>query len=132
MRRSVSGPFLVRDLGRGACSLTTTVSANIDIVVQGVEPNAMQAPALANCNALSLEWRDDGVILTLSSPAGARSVSARSAIIHEPQARLYDGLPLASFDDDARRFWRRVFRLVRIPGGRYLLGLLARRKRSRA
>ena len=27
----------------------------------------------------------------------------------------------------ARRFWRRVFRLVRIPGGRYLLGVLARR-----
>jgi len=34
--------------------------------------------------------------------------------------------PLASIDADARRFWHRVFRLVRIPGGRYLLKLLTR------
>jgi hypothetical protein len=40
-------------------------------------------------------------------------------------------LPLVSFDDKARRFWRRVFRLVRIPGGRHLLGVLARRNRDR-
>ena len=30
----------------------------------------------------------------------------------------------SSIDADARRFWRRVFRLVRIPGGRYLLKVL--------
>jgi hypothetical protein len=38
-------------------------------------------------------------------------------------------LPLASIDADARRFWRRVFRLVRIPGGRYLLKVLTRARR---
>ena len=39
--------------------------------------------------------------------------------------------PLAGLDEKARRFWRRVFRLVRIPGGRHLLGVLARRSRGR-
>jgi hypothetical protein len=43
---------------------------------------------------------------------------------------LYEALPLAGFDATARRFWRRVFLLVRLPGGRYLLRLIAQRKRS--
>jgi hypothetical protein len=37
---------------------------------------------------------------------------------------------LADFDARARRFWRRVFVLVRIPGGRRLLGMLARASRN--
>ena len=37
-----------------------------------------------------------------------------------------DILPLAQFDQKAKRFWGRVFRLMRIPGGRYLLRFLAR------
>jgi hypothetical protein len=59
----------------------------------------------------------------------AVSVCAASAIVHEPLERLYESLPLASIDADARRFWRRVFRLVRIPGGRYLLKVLTRARR---
>jgi hypothetical protein len=54
----------------------------------------------------------------------------QSAIVHQPLARLYDGLPLAEFDSKTRRFWGRVFTLVRIPGGRHLLGVLARRSRG--
>jgi hypothetical protein len=54
----------------------------------------------------------------------------RGAIVHEPLPKLYAELPLAGFDERARRFWRRVFRLVRIPGGRHLLGVLARRPRG--
>jgi hypothetical protein len=39
---------------------------------------------------------------------------------------------LAEFDAGARVFWKRVFRLLRIPGGRYLLGWITRRgQRSR-
>ena len=55
------------------------------------------------------------------------SVEAASAIVHEPLEHLYERLPLVSIDADARRFWRRVFRLVRIPGGRYLLKVLRAR-----
>jgi hypothetical protein len=53
-------------------------------------------------------------------------VEAAAAIVHEPLGRLYESLPLANIDANARRFWRRVFRLVRLPGGRYLLKLLTR------
>ena len=60
-------------------------------------------------------------------PSSRRSVQTHSAIVHEPLARLYEALPLAELDAKARRFWRRVFRLVRIPGGRYLLLAMARR-----
>jgi hypothetical protein len=39
---------------------------------------------------------------------------------------LYDSLPLADFDRSAQRFWNRVFRVMRLPGGRFLLRFLAR------
>jgi hypothetical protein len=50
-------------------------------------------------------------------------------IVHEPLGRMYESLPLAGIDANARRFWRRVFWLVRLPGGRYLLKLLTRGRR---
>jgi hypothetical protein len=78
-----------------------------------------------------IEWRAETVVLTMTSAEQPRIIKAQSAIVHEPLARLYEALPLASFDANARRFWDRVFRLVRIPGGRYLLGVLARRNRRR-
>jgi hypothetical protein len=128
IRCNLSGAFLVHDLGRGAWRLTAAGPSNVEVLVQDAEPDAARALALPNCNGLSLEWQEAGVLLTLSSPAGTGFANARSAIIHEPRSRLYEALPLASFDEDARRFWRRIFRLVRIPGGRYLLRFLARRK----
>jgi hypothetical protein len=69
-------------------------------------------------------------MVTMTSAERRRSLEAQSAIVHEPQTRLYEALPLVVLDDKARRFWRRVFRLVRIPGGRHLLGILARRTRK--
>jgi hypothetical protein len=71
------------------------------------------------------------VLLTMTSAEQQRTVKAQSVIVHEPLARLYEALPLATLDANARRFWRRVFRLVRIPGGRYLLGALVRRRQDR-
>jgi hypothetical protein len=59
-------------------------------------------------------------------------VEAAAAIVHEPARNLYAALPLAEFDGRARRFWRRVFLLVRIPGGRSLLGILAHASRKRS
>ena len=60
----------------------------------------------------------------------AAIAQAKSAIVHEPLPFLYEALPLASVDAKHRRFWRSIFRIVRIPGGRYLLGVLARRRRD--
>jgi hypothetical protein len=75
---------------------------------------------------LGIEWHDEKVLLTFMSGERVASVEAVSGIVHEPLERLYERLPMVSIDADARRFWRRVFRLVRIPGGRYLLKVLAR------
>jgi hypothetical protein len=130
-RRSLCGPFLLHDLGRGAWRLSRTVPPVLEVIVQGARPDAAGAFGPEECRALTLEWRESGVILTLSAATGDRSVEARGAIIHEPQARLYEGLPLASFDAGAARYWRRIFRIMRVPGGRFLLGFLARRNRSR-
>jgi len=69
-------------------------------------------------------------LLTFMSEDKVASVEAANAIVHEPLDQLYERLPLISIDANARRFWRRVFRLVRIPGGRYLLKLLARSRRQ--
>jgi hypothetical protein len=79
---------------------------------------------------LGVEWRVDGVRLALSGANGVRYLTAGSAIIHEPRVHLYEALPLAAFDSDAKRFWKRVFRLMRIPGGRFLLRFLARGRRG--
>jgi hypothetical protein len=130
LRFSSPGRFSAEDLGRGAWRLTGAGAPNIDIFVQGVEAAAAQTLIGAGVNGLGepgIEWLDDGAILTLTSAGDVRCFKVRSAIVHEPRAQLYGALPLASFDPKARRFWRRIFRLVAIPGGRYCLGFLARR-----
>jgi len=139
MRFSSSGRFFAHDLGRGGWRLTGTVPPDIDIFVQGAEPAAARTLGEACENGpiglreVSLEWQGDGVLLTVTSDEDARSFKARSAMVHEPQPQLYEALPLARLDPKARRFWRRIFRLAAIPGGRYLLGIHARRlaRRSR-
>src|ERR1700733_14147701 len=78
---------------------------------------------------LGIEWHADKVFLTFMAQEKVASVEAANAIVHEPLDQLYERLPLISIDADARRFWRRIFRLVRIPGGRFLLKLLARSRR---
>jgi hypothetical protein len=130
MRRTVRGKFTGRDLGSGAWHLTTGAACGPEIYLTGAEPNAAQALRGANLSAVDVEWGNDEVLLTVIFAESTRSLKVRHAIIHEPLPRLYDGLALESFDTSARRFWRRIFRLVRVPGGRHLLGLIARRARG--
>ena len=103
--------------------------AGVEIYLIGADSGAVRI--MRDANALvAIEWRDHGVLVTLSSDAGPTSLQARAALVHEPFAQLYQSLPLARLEDSARRFWRRVFRLVRIPGGRHLLRFLAARRRE--
>jgi hypothetical protein len=129
---NIVGRFLARPLSPGTWLLTGTQPPALEILLQGVELDAAQTFSLANCAEASLEWQESGVLLRLSSATQSRDIKARSAIIHEPRPRLYEGLPLAEYDAATKRFWRRIFRIVRIPGGRYLLRMLARRNRSNA
>src|SRR5580698_3839280 len=128
----IPGRFLARPLSPGLWLLTRAQPPALEFLVRGVELDAAQALSLANCAGLSLEWQDSGVLLRFSSATQNSGIEARSATIHEPRPRLYEGLPLAVFDASAKRFWRWVFRIVRIPGGRHLLRVLARRSRSNA
>jgi hypothetical protein len=131
MRRKLPGTFLTRELGRDAWQLSRGEAASIDVFLRGAESGAAETLRSPLVRDIEIEWRAETVVLTMTSAEQTRTVKAQSAIVHEPLARLYEALPLASLDAQARRFWRRVFRLVRIPGGRYLLGVLARRSQDR-
>jgi hypothetical protein len=129
--RTLEGPFTCAELRSGALHLTTGHAAGPEIHVAGTEERAALALRWTSFDSITVEWHGEGVRLTLACAAGDCVVTARSAVIHEPLARLYECLPLAAFDEPARKFWRRVFRLMRIPGGRHLLRLIARRGRAK-
>jgi hypothetical protein len=126
MRRNFSGAFLAHDRGNGTWQLTRAAPHEMDVFLREAEHGAARAFGAAPIADLGIEWHRERVLLTFMSGNRVATVEATSAIVHEPLGRLYESLPLVSIDADARRFWRRVFRLVRIPGGRYLLKLLTR------
>ena len=68
--------------------------------------------------------------MSVIGASGVRYFKCGGAVLHEPQMQLYSALPLAQFDAKAQRFWRRIFRLLRIPGGRIVLRWIARRRRA--
>jgi hypothetical protein len=129
LRRNFSGAFLPQDRGNGAWQLVRPAPHEIDVFLRDAERGAESSFGTGPLIDLGIEWHAEKVLLTFISDERVASVEAASAIVHQPLLRLYESLPLVSIDANARRFWRRVFRLVRIPGGRYLLKLLARSRR---
>ncbi|HLN48048.1 MAG TPA: hypothetical protein VK251_00945 [Steroidobacteraceae bacterium] len=127
--RTVAGSFAIHELGSNVWQLATGADAGPEIYLVGADSDAARIARDTNISTVELEWRDSRVLVTLTSIDGSKVLQARAALVHEPFARLYQNLPLAQFDSAARRFWRRVFRLVRIPGGRHLLRFMARRRR---
>jgi hypothetical protein len=125
MRRNFSGALSSRFAADGTWRIRRS-NPETQIIVIGADRNSVQACGMT-LNDLGIEWRDRRVLLTTR----AGTIEARSAIVHEALPDLYAALPLAQFDARARRFWRRVFLLVRIPGGRRLLGTLARASRKK-
>jgi hypothetical protein len=102
-------------------------------MIRGADLRAAAAAFGAPLNDLGIEWQTRRVVLlTMLSGGRVATVEASEVIVHEPVPKLYESLPLADFDARARRFWRRVFALVRIPGGRLLLGIVAHLSRRRS
>jgi hypothetical protein len=130
LRRNFSGSFVVEALGGGNWRISQVTPRAVAVYLHGADSAAAQAFGTNQSGELSVEWQARGARLTLSRDGSVQSMEAVSAIVHEPLEALYDCLPLASFDARAQRFWRRVFRVVRIPGGRLLLGLFARSRRG--
>jgi hypothetical protein len=126
MRRNFSGAFLPEDSGDGAWHLRRAAPHEAHVFLQHAEPGAANAFGSAPIVDFGIEWSAETALLTFMAGARVASVKAAAAIVHEPLGDLYERLPLVSIDADARRFWRRVFRLMRFPGGRYLLKLITR------
>ena len=129
LRRNFSGVFLPQHRGNGEWQLCRQAPHEIQVFLRDAERGAARAFGTGPIIDFGIEWHADKVLLTFMSDERVASVEAANAIVHEPLERLYESLPLVSIDADARRFWRRVFALVRIPGGRYLLKVLTRSKR---
>ena len=124
LRRNFSGAFLPQNRGNGAWQLARPAPHEITLFLRDAERSAELSFGTGPLIDLGIEWHAEKVLLTFISDERVASVEAASAIVHEPLERLYESLPLVSIDANARRFWRRVFRLVRIPGGRFLLKVL--------
>lgn len=131
MRRNLPGEFLARDLGGGAWSLLSSRPAPVEILLRGAQPDAVEILGSSPLRDVDIEWGAGVAALSLTCAARRATIEARSAIVHEPLPQLYEALPLPRIDAKARRFWANVFRLVRVPGGRHLLGVFARRSRRR-
>jgi hypothetical protein len=131
MKKTLPGPFSARNIGAGVWQLETGALSGPEIYLRGTGPDAHELLRDVSITAVGCEWRVDGVKVALTLANGVRYLTVGGAIIHEPRTRLYESLPLASFDSGARRFWKRVFRLMRLPGGRFLLGFIARRNHGK-
>jgi hypothetical protein len=125
--RSFRGDFRLRQSGPGAWLLESAAPGGPEIHLFGVEPESARHLQSPTATRVALVWAPGRVSATLVTSSGARLLRLRAATVHEALPRLYGSLPLERLDARAQRFWRRVFFLVRIPGGRRLLGLMARR-----
>ncbi len=127
-RRNFSGVFTAEDLGKNNWRLTSDEPASVAVYLHGAEPLAASVHKRRYEN-IGIEWRQASALVSMTTGDVVHYVETQSAIVHEPLERLYEGLPLAQFDARAQRFWRRVFRVVTLPGGRHLLRLFARSQR---
>ena len=92
-------------------------------------PLAARIAEFSVLDALAIDWNADAdASVTLRRRGRSLIVAAAAVALHEPGEGVYAALPLASFDAPARRFWWRIFRIVRWPGGRRLLTFIARRR----
>jgi hypothetical protein len=130
VERTLTGAFRAARLAADTWRLTTGAAGSAEIYLSGVDHDAFAALGGSTPSAVTVAWSDAGATVTLISPGASKQFRSRTATIHEPRPQLYRGLPLAVLDDAARRFWRRVFLIARIPGGRRLLRWIARRTRA--
>jgi len=130
IERTLTGAFRAAHLAADTWQLTTGAAGAAEIYLCGVDRDAFAALEGSTPSAVSVAWSDAGATITLISRGASVQFRSRTATIHEPRPELYQGLPLVVLDDAARRFWRRVFLLARIPGGRRLLRWIAQRTRG--
>jgi hypothetical protein len=130
IERTLTGAFRATHLAADAWRLMTGAAGSAEICLSGVDREASAVLDRARPSAVSVAWSSAGATVTLISPDATTRIGSRTATLHEPRPELYRGLPLVTLDDAARRFWRRVFFIARLPGGRRLLRWIAQRTRK--
>jgi hypothetical protein len=130
IERTLTGAFRAKHLAADAWQLTAGAAGSAEIYLSGVDRDAIAVLDRTTPSAVAVAWSSAGATVTLISPHATTQIKLRTATIHEPRPELYRGLPLVVLDDAAKRFWRRVFLIARIPGGRRLLRWIAERSRG--
>jgi hypothetical protein len=130
IERTLTAAFRATHLAADTWQLTAGVAGSPEIYLSGVDRDAFAALDGSTPSAVTVAWSAAGATVTLISPGASTQFRSRTATIHEPRPQLYQGLPLVVLDDAARRFWRRVFLIARLPGGRRLLRWVAQRTRG--
>src|SRR5271154_2796188 len=103
MRRNFAGSFSAQDLGGNVWRLTQTAPRRIDVILQGARHGSPpNSPASAfgtePVTNLAIEWHSDMAHLSFMSAERVETVEGANVIVHEPLRHLYEGLPLAEFD----------------------------------
>jgi hypothetical protein len=128
--QTFAGEFVVLAQPGAVWRIDNRLASGESVTLRGVEPAAVPPGLITR---LAIEWAPDGSArVTLSNGVDALALRVAGALLHEPLPDLYAPLALPSFTPDMARFWRRVFRIVRLPGGRWLIGVIARRARRGA
>jgi len=131
MQHMLRGDFQLKSSGGGGLRIENLAPPHESLWLRGIDAQVASLPP--RFDRLTVVWQADGrIALTLTADQASVTVGAASALLHEPREGLYEALPLPRYTPERARFWRRVFLLVRIPGGRWLLGWLARRPRRPA
>jgi hypothetical protein len=102
--------------------------ARVDVHLIGVALEPRLVPA--TFERIEIAWTAGAADVALRRGAATVSLRARAAFVHQERPRLYADLPLEVFGPRSRTFWRRVFFVVKVPGGRILLNYIARRARA--
>jgi len=134
-RKTLSGKFnasrlnerlwrLSRDAGAAHAGAAHAGAAHAEVYLIGA---AVPDGAIER---IEIDWAGDAVDVTLTMQDSTQRIRARAVYIHEPRPDVHDRLPLETFGPRARAFWKRIFLLVRIPGGSALLSRIARRTRA--
>jgi hypothetical protein len=136
MQTTLTGEFVLEPLPGANLRIANRLEPGEFVILRDVRVAPDSWPRTAT--QLVIDWapgggmQAGGVRITLSIGAATASFEAASALLHEPRAALYEHLPLPRFTPEMARFWRRVFRIVRLPGGRWLLAWIGRRARRGA
>ncbi|HVC01198.1 MAG TPA: hypothetical protein VND80_03240 [Steroidobacteraceae bacterium] len=124
--RTLRGPYDTEALPGAVSCLRARATPAWSLYLCGAGDVDLARGSPAAAGALTVAWTADGATIAMEGADRTVSFAVAVALLHEPLGALYADLPLAHFEAPARRFWARVMLLVRLPGGAWLIGRLAR------